>query len=513
MRLLNTTNCDPNVYVKALAIDKIEHELIECSSVKRGICRRRILGNISNIVEESNRKLVPSGSDGQVTAFVTMTCGSDICENKELNKQTLFLGITPTVREDTQYLVAGYDLKKGDQLNLLSNAFQGLYLSFTNAKSQAVNQIDYVTAFDYEKYVYFVIRQNHANSPSKLARICKDDPTFYSYSEIPLNCKTPSGEVLSYVHDAYVGNPQYYLAEEFHGSTIDNIQLIFAVFTDKFHHEFTDYSTSGICVFNMEDVSKQFTNAHRYCNAGKGIRGFDYHPSGVRDCTLNALTNFECGNEVNPHVFGSEFPVEATTFIHREKEFFTSIYVHGVKGTNVGFIGTSTGALHKALIINSTASKIFKTIQLTDDGSPILQDKKFVMSHASSINTPTLFLLSKYAVYKIKVDHCDKVDNCIDCVQQENPFCGWCLKSNTCSRDNECPEDVTLIDGFKQYITYQDSRSCPSILSISPNQQYIAVSRNLTISTQNIASSPSLECVFDIENVQRQRKKAENLES
>lgn len=205
--------------MKALAIDKIEHELIECSSVKRGVCRRRILGNISNIVEESNRKLVPSGSDGQVTAFVTMTCGSDICENKELNKQTLFLGITPTVREDTQYLVAGYDLKKGDQLNLLSNAFQGLYLSFTNAKSQAVSQIDYVTAFDYEKYVYFVIRQNHANSPSKLARICKDDPTFYSYSEIPLNCKTPSGEVLSYVHDAYVGNPQYYLAEEFHGST------------------------------------------------------------------------------------------------------------------------------------------------------------------------------------------------------------------------------------------------------------------------------------------------------
>ena len=261
----------------------------------------------------------------------------------------------------------------------------------------------------------------------------------------------------------------------------------------------------------MEDVSRQFTKAHKDCNSGKGIRGFDYHPSGIKDCTLNALTDFECGNEVNPHVFGSEFPVESTTFIYREREFFTTIYVHGVKGTNVGFIGTSTGTLHKALIVNTTASKIFKTIQLTDDGSAILQDKKFVLNKLPSGNIPTLYLLSKYAVYKIKVDHCDKVDNCIDCVRQENPFCGWCLKSNTCSRDIECPEDVTLIDGFKQYITYQDGRSCPSIVSISPNQQYIAVSRNLTIATQNIASSPSLECVFDIENVQRQRKRAENV--
>ena len=148
-----------------------------------------------------------------------MTCGADDCPSKEANKQTLFLGITPTSREDTQYLVAGYDLQRGLQLNLLSNSFQGLYLSFTNAKSQAVNMIDYVTAFDYDKYVYFVIRQNHANVPSKLARICKDDPTFYSYSEIPLKCKTPDGDVLSYVQDAHVGNPQFYLAEEFHGST------------------------------------------------------------------------------------------------------------------------------------------------------------------------------------------------------------------------------------------------------------------------------------------------------
>ncbi|KAE9550575.1 hypothetical protein FO519_006202, partial [Halicephalobus sp. NKZ332] len=478
-------NCD--VFVKSLTIDKSEHGLVDCSSANGGVCRRRILGNISHIVEESERKIVPYTQDSIVTALITDTCGINTsCKKPDL--KTLILGATPIERGDNFNLVAGYNMARGKKFPLFSGDFESLTLPFNTREKIFDNKIDYIAAFEYNNFVYLVMRQgfDNNNGTSKLARFCRSDVKFHSYSEIPLDCKTNYGERLLYVQDAYISNPQYNLASEFKESSIDK-EYFFAVFSTAYRIQDSENPTSGLCVFKMKDIEDQFTRAQKDCNAGNGTKGFVYHPSHTPGrCFLTALPKYECGNEVNPFVNGHNYPVVAESFIHSRNEFFTSVFIHGVQDVNVAFIGTSKGKLHKAVITNSRDAKIFKTLDL--GSSPILQDKVFVSESSN------LFVMTDHTVYKIKVDHCESVDSCNDCLKQENPFCGWCLMTNKCSKSTECHESI----GIRHFISYKHKNNCPSITEVVPKQQYIATSTTLTIRAQNIQQNNSLRCVFEI---------------
>uniref|UniRef100_A0A7E4UM35 Sema domain-containing protein n=1 Tax=Panagrellus redivivus TaxID=6233 RepID=A0A7E4UM35_PANRE len=489
------------VYVKALAIDKSEHALIECSG--NGTCKRRSLGNISHVIEESIRNMVPYGSEGMATALVTETCGvNDRCGSNRT--RTLFLGTTPVKKEDMQYIISGYNLKEGRHLEALKTNFEGLQLTVNYENSDVLNLIDYIFAFEHGNFVYFIVRQNYDSSrtTTHIARFCKDDTKFHSYSEIPMICNGPNGEKLLYAQDAFFGKPDYDLAELFKAQSVDSVDLVFTVFSSKFNtsSNVEDY-VSGVCVYDIREISRQFEVAQKQCHEGHGFRGFNFQSTDVQPCTHTKLPDVQCGSETNPFVDGSDHPVTANAWLVRNKEHFSSIYVHGFKGANVAFIGTAEGVLHKAVLLNETSSKIFKTVQLTNDGSPILQDKVQV-DLGSNIKTPTLFVMSKYAVHKLKVDHCDHADNCIDCVRHENPFCGWCVKLNRCAKRDECSFD---------FINYRRTQECPSIINITPNQQDIVKSRHIMISTQNIPVDPRLKCVFKIDNRPEEQRIAEHV--
>uniref|UniRef100_A0AC34RQY4 Sema domain-containing protein n=1 Tax=Panagrolaimus sp. JU765 TaxID=591449 RepID=A0AC34RQY4_9BILA len=481
----DSRNCD--VYIKVLTIDTTEHALVECSSANDGTCRRRILGNISNVVEESERKMVPYTQESVATALITDTCGmNNFCDKQ--NVKTLFLGATPIQRPENVYMVAGYNMTRGSKFSLIASDFETLSLPFNTQLKIYDSKIDYIASFEYQNYVYFIMKQNfdNTNSTSKLARMCKSDGRSYSYSEIPLECTTKNGERLPYVQDAYLSMPQYSLASEFKESSIDN-QYFFAVFSTGYHVQDSNNATSGICIFKMKDIVDQFHQAHKDCNAGNGTQGFVYFPSATpKQCSLTGLVKYECGTEVNPYVNGHNYPVVSRSVFDSRTDFFTSIFIHGVQDVNVAFVGTSKGKLHKIVIHNSTTASIFKTLDL--GSSAILQDKVFVPE------TFNLFVLSEHGVHKIKLDHCESVDGCNQCLNQGNPFCGWCLVTNKCSKATECHEDMT----FRNFISYKHKDNCPTISEINPKQQYIATSTTLKIKAQNLHPNNSLKCVFEI---------------
>jgi hypothetical protein len=78
-------------------------------------------------------------------------------------------------------------------------------------------RITYVHGFASGNFSYYVLHQPRAigqrEQVSRIARICQRDALFHSYSEIPLECTSVTGDKYNVAIDAYVTKPGYQLAE------------------------------------------------------------------------------------------------------------------------------------------------------------------------------------------------------------------------------------------------------------------------------------------------------------
>jgi len=161
-----------------------------------------------------------------------------------------------------------------------------------------------------------------------------------------------------------------------------------------------------------------------------------------------------CGKDVNPYI-GGEIPIIGNALLVDKTSLFTSVTTSSVQTATVAFIGTSEGTLHKALVEgegSGGASRIYKSIQLTPDSQPLLQDS------ALDEKNGYLYVMSKSSLYKVNIRLCSQSADCHSCLAASDPYCGWCMKQSACLVQEVC--DADAINPKVDWLNYKSGR-CP----------------------------------------------------
>lgn len=87
---------------------------------------------------------------------------------------------------------------------------------------------------------------------------------------------------------------------------------------------------------------------------------------------------------------------------------------------------------------------------MTDDFSPLLQDIELDEKNG------LLYTLSRFAVFKINIRLCPHSTDCNECMNANDPYCGWCIKSSACTTQDACDSDAIE----PEWLNYK-SDSCP----------------------------------------------------
>lgn len=106
-------------------------------------------------------------------------------------------------------------------------------------------------------------------------RICQRDPDYYSYTEVPLVCRSAHVKY-NLAQAAYVGKPGAEVAKSMGITTEDD--LLYVVFA-RSREEVEDSrpsAQSALCVYSLLNIHRLFTQNIQHCFNGNGDQGLDF---------------------------------------------------------------------------------------------------------------------------------------------------------------------------------------------------------------------------------------------
>lgn len=522
-----------DAHTKALAIFPDANKLIECTSLYQGRCRTRNLSNIrrETDVRFSRPGLVPNDAHSSTQAFVGSgpSAGSfpflslPSAAGDQLSASSASL--TQPAQPRVLYVASTYmpvsqgprdalDVPAVSSLSLDSNRLfeftaqsisSGTYMKL-DYRRMPFFKIDYVGGFEANGFAYFATRQpKYTPQPdaqpaiSKLVRVCTQDMNFYSYTEAPLECEW-AGQHYNLLQAIHFGHLGFDMASSLRLKPTDLV--LFAVFARGEGPE-RNMTTrdSALCVYPLRQIEEKFFENIRLCYNGNTRTNLPWFNSD-KMCTATRYPDSEimCGKDVNSYI-GGEIPISAHATMVDRTSLFTALTVTSVQAATVAFIGTNEGVLHKVLLEGDEGhSHIFKSMQISSEGHPLLQDMELDEKNG------LLYAMTKQAVYKINIRHCTQSPDCHACLHAGDPYCGWCLKPSACTTQDVCDSDA--LNPKADWLNYKSGR-CPSIRSVEPREQQITISRPLHIRIENappaLASqddrSSVLYCSFQFPNM------------
>lgn len=170
-----------------LLLDPPRSRLVECGSLFKGICALRALGNISTrlFYEDGSGEKSFVASNDESVATVGLVSAAD-----PGGERLLFVG-KGNGPHDNGVIVSTRLLDRTEG----REAFEA-YTDHATYKAgyMSSNTQQFVAAFEDGPYVFFVFNQQDkhpARNRTLLARMCKQDPFYYSYLEVDLSCLDP----------------------------------------------------------------------------------------------------------------------------------------------------------------------------------------------------------------------------------------------------------------------------------------------------------------------------------
>uniref|UniRef100_A0A915D937 DNA topoisomerase n=1 Tax=Ditylenchus dipsaci TaxID=166011 RepID=A0A915D937_9BILA len=273
-------------------------------------------------------------------------------------------------------------------------------------------QVEYVAGFSHERYMYwasvqhkYVQQTQHVSNPSltnplvsKLIRVCEDDTTYMSYSEIELQCRSGSGD-----------------------NTNFNVLKALVLLRDDLVGVFSDGDgkQSAICIFNMPKIRLTFWYNIDRCRAGTDTIGL---PHIGRDS--------KCINK-------SHLPLSEDTC---QLGIVDDKHALLIAGTNQGQIlqMEMSGNQHNRRLDQYADYKI---------GSGTVEKVQFLdQKHFLVVNGNELSML-KVSMCNAPADGVsswpvNSSATCETCIASKDPLCGWCLHEGICLRQSECQSSL-----------------------------------------------------------------------
>lgn len=330
-----------NNYNKLLLVDSDARQLLACSSLSHGACRRHQLGNLANFSELIPVPVAANDENLSTVGLIAQQYSSGSSSSSNAagsvgNGRALFVAATHAksgaYRDAVPAISARYlDNQRSMQIIEQSLGSARVDISF---ELRDYYTVSYVHAFEYGGFVYFatiqrkspLLAEEELGFETRLARICAGDTTMQSYVEMSLECKSGSSSASFNSAEADAGM-QWPLkdedgAEEDEDDTeqqvynlmqdaivVDSSDLSFssmssnddiknsnkqqqkkvliASFAQSKDHSNKPTNKSAICAFHLQDIESKFSENIKLCTSGKQkTQNMNYIAGSVSECPL-----------------------------------------------------------------------------------------------------------------------------------------------------------------------------------------------------------------------------------
>ncbi|KAE8749668.1 hypothetical protein FOCC_FOCC003655 [Frankliniella occidentalis] len=323
---------------------------------------------------------------------------------------------------------------------------------------------------------------------SRVARVCKQDKggphqfgdRWTSFLKSRLNCSVP-GDYPFYFNEIQSMSP--IIEGRYAGQ---GEELLYGVFTTPVN----SIGGSAICAFRMRDVLGSFDGPFKEqetMNANwlpvQSIKVPEPRPGTcvndsrtLPDVAVNFVKSHTLMDQAVPAFFGKPILIRVSlqyrlTVIAVDPQ----VRAPDNKAYDVLFIGTDDGKVIKALNTASPRNNTVKTV-VVEEIQVLPKEFPVKNLHVVHLDVPSgqqrtdrddkLVVVSDVEIMSVKLQHCDKVSTCVDCVALQDPYCAWDTKEERCvtSRGNS---DWNM-KRFLQDVEGGQPRTCGSSGAASP---------------------------------------------
>lgn len=270
---------------KVLVLDSSSSMLIMCGSVSQGACEKFRIANLSLTPEFISKSVAANDDHSSTFAFV----GPERY-NPWGGSEVLYVGTTFTTRGDYRHDVPAISTRNLYDLSYAENTFAKTSVLRIDVKYRDHFLVKYIYGFNASEYAYFVTVQKKSHLPgqeeagyiSRLARSCITDANYDSYTEISLECSSPSGLKYNLVQDSKVVPAGANLAYSL-GISPGSLVLIGA-FSPSDGHSAHPQRRSALCVYPLKEIEAKFNeNIHMCFNGSMHYRNMEYISGTIMD--------------------------------------------------------------------------------------------------------------------------------------------------------------------------------------------------------------------------------------
>ncbi|CAH2316473.1 plexin-B3 isoform X2 [Pelobates cultripes] len=459
----------PN-FNKLLIVNTHSEELLTCGHVFQGICDKRNLHNISNIIYRT----VDPGDNQFVAANDPHVSTVGIVERTE-GRDVMFVGRGLTARLSSG--IPPITIRQLNKSPIFSN--DGLGKLVVGDFSDYNNT--FVGIFSNEGHVYFLFYRRGSKSQMEyktyLGSVCSQDLLLYSYVEVPLVC-----------------NGGYNLAQAAHLETLN--RELFVVFAATQGSGPVPSNRRALCSYKMEDIEKRVERARSLCytNSGKGEN--DQEESGIEygvnsKCgTLpeDSSTNFPCGGEHTPSPIASRISIDASPLL-TDHSSLTAVTAMVEDSNTIVFLGNAGGNIDK-VFVSPGQGLVYNTMEVVP-GSAVSPD--LLLDESGRL----LYVMTESQVTRVPVAECSKYDTCDSCHQARDPFCGWCVLEGKCTQRKQCDN---YLERNHWLWSFDNLTHCPIIEDVVPANQSRQDQTDISMTVlllPALADQGSWQCLFD----------------
>uniref|UniRef100_A0A669D5J2 Plexin B3 n=1 Tax=Oreochromis niloticus TaxID=8128 RepID=A0A669D5J2_ORENI len=448
--------------------------LIVCGSLFQGICEKRSLSNISQLIYQTSNPVdtqyVAANAPGVSTVAVVITTKNkqegggdgDVLRLMLVGRSYTSKGPGDIPPITTRWLFPVVPPRRAfSQEEELGKLVVGSYSDYNN---------HFVKAVVHGNHVYFLFSRRHKKEYRTYAsRLCISDRSFYSYVEVPLLCQ--GGYNLA--QGAWLGN---HSGEPHLFVVMAAGQASTPVATNR----------SALCVYGMAELDTMLRRAQEVCytEGGQGSGGKEeaYIEYGVSSKCLklpkDSLSEYPCGGEHTPNPIASAVPLKATPIVNSTIQL-TAVTTATEAGHTIAFLGDRKGQLQK--VTPPTCFTAVSHMKLT-----------------ASVGSLTSVTLSHMYHTTAEMAQIVKQTDCRSCLAVRDPYCGWCVLEGRCSRKHQCQRHLQPNHWLW---SFEPTSQCVTVQSLQPANHSKEEQTQVTLSVPQLpalAEEESLSCIFGL---------------
>ncbi|XP_072571519.1 plexin-B1 isoform X2 [Paramormyrops kingsleyae] len=438
-----------NNHNKLLLVDPYSQELISCGSVYQGICQKRNLEYIREVLFSTERPV-----DTQYVAA------------NDPNVTTV--GLVVQLRSSQPVLFVGRGYTGSHPPISTRNLASAPVFSYEETAKLAVAgrlpEYDhhFVTAFSRHSHVYFLFYRRDLKSSSReyktyVSRVCLDDAAYYSYVELPLVCNSSVGKRYNLLQAARVGLPGT------RGGGAGDKEVLLGVFATRAASSNLPSEDSALCVFDLEKLDRKINSTRDLCytrDGGEGAAYIEYEvKSNCATLPANTLDAYPCGSDHTPSPMASSEPVVESSILDSPSARLTAVAVSMRVGHTIAFLGDSKGKLRKVYLGPNGEVEEYADVSIQPNAA-ISSD--LFLDQAEE----HLFVMTSSRLEKRPVAECYRHLDCNSCLSAHDPYCGWCVLEGRCGRRSQCPR----ADRPGQWLwSFDMEQHCLAIQGLTPS--------------------------------------------